>query len=140
MTERTLSNRQSLDQQRAAHAWQNVKQVDESGSDKLRKRYAALARKTPANIQSSGLGQTLAFLRAKAGRDRQGGEWMLYQHVSAWVMKQMKQPDHQADQLLEWVIQENTAKYRQATAEAMAYLGWLKRFAEAVLPEPAGEE
>jgi CRISPR-associated protein Cmr5 len=140
MTERKMSNRQSLDQQRAARAWQNVKLVDESGNDKLRKQYAALARKTPANVQSSGLGQALAFLRAKAGRDRKGGEWTLYQHVSAWVMQRMKQPDNTADQLLEWVIQQDTAQYRQATAEAMAYLGWLKRFAEAVLPEPSGEE
>jgi CRISPR-associated protein Cmr5 len=37
--------------------------------------------------------------------------------------------------LLDWVIKDAmTNDYRRATAEAIAFLGWAKRFAEAELP------
>jgi CRISPR-associated protein Cmr5 len=130
------SRQQTLDQRRAEQALKDVKQIEGAGNDALKKKYAALARKTPANLQSSGLGQSMAFLRSKAGQKREGNEhWLLYQHVSRWVMNEMKQPG-KADQLLEWVVGQDSPIYRQATAEAMAYLNWLKRFAEALLPEP----
>ena len=131
------SRQQTLDQRRAERAWDDVKQIENTGNESLKKKYAALARKTPANLQSSGLGQSLAFLRAKAGQKREGNEhWLLYRHVSHWVMNEMKQPNGEADRLLEWVVKQDSPIYRQATAETMAYLNWLKRFAEAVLPEP----
>jgi CRISPR/Cas system CMR-associated protein Cmr5 small subunit len=42
---------------------------------------------------------------------------------------------------LERAADTTSETYREATVEALAYLHWLRRFAEAVLPEPEeGEE
>jgi CRISPR-associated protein Cmr5 len=45
-------------------------------------------------------------------------------------MKEMGLP---GQDLLEWIVNPNTGsdRYRQATAEAIAFLVWVKRFAEA---------
>jgi len=36
--------------------------------------------------------------------------------------------------LLQWVLENDSVAYRRATTEALAFLTWLKRFAEAELP------
>ena len=135
MPEPRVSNRQAEEQKRAAQAAQDVDQIARKPDEKLKNSYRDLARKTAANIQLSGLGQSLAFLRAKAGPEHKGEHWWLYQHVSKWVMKQLKQPDSEGDRLLEWIVTQDSSTYRRATIEALAYLGWLKRLAEALLPE-----
>ena len=112
------SRQQTLEQRRAEQAWKDVGRVNE-GSASLKQKYAALARKMPADIQSSGLGQALAFLRAKTGQHREGNEhWTLYKHISTWVMAEMKRPESEAERMLEWVIQQTSATYRQAATEA----------------------
>ncbi len=123
-----MSQQQSLEQKRAARAWECVTDVRDNHKA-FRKDYGSLARSAPADIQSNGLGQTLAFWRAKGKEEHKA----IYAHVTDWVKKQMNvtQPD-----LLAWVMsQASTDQYRQATAEAMAFLQWLKRFAEAELGE-----
>lgn len=132
------SRRQTLEQRRAEQAYTDVKQIDDARNTSLQKGYSSLARKAPAMIQSNGLGQTLAFLRAKAGHKQQGEHWLLYHHLSTWITGQMP-PKQSSDNLLEWVITQDSQVYRQATTEALAYLNWLKRWAEAVLPDGEGE-
>jgi CRISPR-associated protein Cmr5 len=56
--------------------------------------------------------------------------------VSNWVRQEVK-PSSSAD-LLQWVANDaETSEYRRATVEALAFLVWLKRFAEAELGEEA---
>jgi CRISPR-associated protein Cmr5 len=117
-----MSRQRSLEQERAAQAWECVTQVNR----KYRKEYSSLAKGAPADIQSNGLGQMLAFWQAKKASEHDA----LYQHVSAWVTKRIAP----GVDLLEWIIKKaSTADYRRATAEAMAFLAWIKRFAEAEL-------
>lgn len=127
------SNKQTIDQRRAKQAWDDVKGVDEKHRDTLGRKYNSLARSAPAMVQSNGLGQTLAFFRAKAGPSRSGEHWLLYSHLSQWVLSQLMVTDN--NDLLDWIVQQDTQSYRRATSETLAYLSWLKRFAEAVLPE-----
>lgn len=134
-----MSKRQSLGQERATQAWKDVKDVADTQDDKLKKKYSSLARKMPALLQTNGLGQMLAFLRAKGGPQYDSKEhWRLYRHLSYWVLGKLGEV--QTDSLLDWVIKQDTNVYRRATAETMAYLGWLKRFAEALLPVPDANE
>lgn len=120
-----MSRQRSLEQQRAAAAWNNVNEV---ANAEYAKEYGQLAKSAPADIQANGLGQTLAFWKAKKDAHYQ----KLGDQVSKWVMGQMKQ-QHQ-DGLLGWIVAEaSTNDYRRATAEAIAFLSWLKRFAEAEL-------
>jgi CRISPR-associated protein Cmr5 len=121
-----MSQQQSLEQKRAAQAWDCVKEVK---SRNYKKDYLSLARSAPADIQANGLGQTLAFWRAKKKDEHNTA---LYQHVATWVKMQVRFT--QSSDLLEWIMkQASTDDYRRATTEAIAFLSWVKRFAEAEL-------
>lgn len=132
-----MSRQRSLEQERAAHAWDRVREVRDDGAS-WAKEYGHLARSAPADIQANGLGQSLAFWRAKGydkGEPKDNGRnahYQLLQDVSDWLRKQLKLGSDR--DLVEWVAKDaSTADYRRATTEAIAYLTWLKRFAEADL-------
>ena len=131
-----MSRQRSLEQNRAEAAWKAVQAVK---AKKYEKEYGQLARSAAADVQANGLGQTLAFWRAKGyekGRlkdDKAHGH--LLGDVSRWVCQQLRL-DPQAGDLLNWITTKaGTDEYRRATAEALAYLNWLKRFAEAELAD-----
>jgi CRISPR-associated protein Cmr5 len=110
---------------------------DEGAIKKFRAAYGRQAKRIPAQIQTNGLGQTLAFLRSK-GKGRPDSEHQsLYNDLSSWVVVQMGWSN---SDLLKKVLENDSATYRRATAEALAYLIWLKRFAEAELPMEDGGE
>ncbi len=123
-----MSKQQSLEQLRAAAAWAGVGTVKK---ETFKDKYGALARSAPADIQCSGLGQILAFWRAKKDKKEADEYVCIYNDVSRWVGGQLKLGDKD---LLEWITQTaSTSQYRRATAEAIAFAIWLKRFAEAEL-------
>jgi CRISPR-associated protein Cmr5 len=127
-----LSRQQTLEQQRATKAWELVSQVKEDPrGTKFQNEYNSWVKKVPVLILTNGLGQTLAFLPSKGD----GAKERLYQHLSIWLMGQMSwSPQaHQKTDLLECLIQEPSATYRRATVETLAFLNWLKRFADALL-------
>jgi CRISPR-associated protein Cmr5 len=118
-----------LEQERAKHAWDCVQEVKDKpfAGD-----YRTIAVKAPSLIVTNGLGQTLAFLKAK-GKGEPGNEHeVLYRHLTDWVGRKVN-----ADgDLLSWLVNTATSQqYRLATMEALALLQWLKRFAEAELPK-----
>ena len=114
------------EQQRAAHAWKKIDDIqNDTGIDQ--KQYGSLVRGLPAMLQSNGLGQTLAFLKAKAKGDLRSVHMILYNHLAEWVGKCV---NSQGD-LLGWVITQRSDTYRRATTEAITYALWLRRFAEA---------
>lgn len=130
-----MSRQQSLEQKRAAAAWECVVYVRDHGQS-YAKKYGQLAKSAPADIQANGLGQTLAFWKAKGykdGKPKSDSEHArLFQDVDGWVKQQLGLSARKM--LLEWIIQHaSTDEYRRATAEAIAFLNWLKRFAEAEL-------
>ncbi|MFA0735088.1 MAG: hypothetical protein OGMRLDGQ_001588 [Candidatus Fervidibacter sp.] len=119
----------TLEQERAKHAWDCVQEVKDKpfAGD-----YRTIAVKVPSLIVTNGLGQTLAFLKAK-GKGEPGNEHeVLYRHLADWVGRKVN-----ADgDLLSWLVNTATSQqYRLATMEALALLQWLKRFAEAELPK-----
>jgi len=125
------------EQQRAAKAWEYVAAVK---GQSFEGKYGGWVKKLPALVLTNGLGQTLAFLRAK-GKGKVNAPQTLYNHLSEWVMGEVA--PGQQDSLLEWLMQKDSATYRRATTEALAFIVWLKRFAEATLKaeEPdRGEE
>ncbi len=109
-----------LDRCRAKAAWKAVQEI--AATDK---EYGSLARKMPTLIQVNGLAQTLAFLKAKNKEHHQ----KMFEHLSAWVCQQLGFQSN----LLESVLRMDSQLYRRATAESLAFLQWLKRFAEAKL-------
>jgi len=118
----TQSHQQTLQQRRAGHAF---KKVEGATKTKSAKEYGSLVRGLPAMIQTDGIGATLAFLKAK-GKEQ---HLSAYGHLDDWL-GQDDQFGFKAD-LLEWLLTQPTPVYRQVANEAIAYLLWLKRFAEA---------
>lgn len=122
----------TLDQRRAKHAWQAVAQVvDTYGlkSEKAKK-FGGQAKKLPVRIMASGLGQALAFLRAKDYAPD------LLMELADWVLDKRTHEQSTTgkpgdDALLKAVVQGTSEELRRATDEVLAYLLWLNRFAEA---------
>jgi len=105
-----------------------------------KKGYSSLARKVPMLVLTNGLGQTLAFLKAEGKNDPADEHTVLFRHLSDWVLSQVA-PSATASNgdLLQWVLENDSVAYRRATTEALAFLTWLKRFAEAELPTEEGD-
>lgn len=122
------------DQLRAKHAWEVVEYIlrafppenlTENGKTIKRphpqaKQFGGAAKKLPVRIMASGLGQSLAFLKAKDQTPD------LLEALGDWVLGKRAQTA-----LLESVIHGTTDSLRQHTAETLAYLQWLNRFCEA---------
>ncbi len=116
-----VSARRSLEQQRARAAWQVVEKVDQGKG----KEFKSVATSLPADIQANGLGQTMAFLRAK-GKDEHN---ITFDAVAGWVRQRLNIAN---EDFMTWLMTKaTTEQYRQATAEAIAFAIWMKRFAEA---------
>jgi CRISPR-associated protein Cmr5 len=118
----------TLDQRRASHAWQTIVSVKQLKPEEA-KRLGGQAKKLPTRIIASGLGQALAFLKAKNYAPQ------LLLALSRWVLferNEDKPPGSLADDaLLQSIIHGNSDFLRRATDEVLAYLLWLNRFAEA---------
>ena len=129
-----ITPQQTLEQRRAKDAYAVVERVKAQFAGKLdqAKKFGGHARKLPTRIIASGLGQALAFLKAKDYAPDllvALSEWVLsVVKPSAEVSKELKKPD---ESLLKAVILSPAEFLRQATDEALAYLLWLNRFCEA---------
>jgi CRISPR-associated protein Cmr5 len=135
------SSQQTLDQRRARHAWEAVDafakiHVRESNGkrdpDKEAKKYATHAKKLPTRILTAGLGQALAFLKAK------GYAPDLLMALSDWVLdkrlnKDSKKPRPADDALLHAIVNGNSDELRRWTDESLAYLQWLNRWVESII-------
>lgn len=118
------SKRRTIEQDRAKYAAECVNEAKRNGG----KEYSSYSRRAGALIQTQGLGQALAFWYSK--RQKEKAYELLYKHMSSWLNRQLRTNKD----ILEWIQQDaSTEDYRRATAEAQAFLIWLKRFAEAEL-------
>jgi len=139
-------HRQTTDQRRAAHAWKKIEwvlakwphRVDKGKRfpDPKAKEYGQLVKDLPTRVLASGLGQALAFRWAKGREDEQ--TLGLLSHLGDWVLDKRKNPASTAPEpkpqaLIRKLVADNAdaAFLRRATEESIAYLQWLKRFAEA---------
>ena len=127
MTQASNVPQKTLDQRRAAHAWEAVGRFKDRNADG--KEYAGEAHKLPMRIMAAGLGQALAFILAKA-KEKKKNLKQLHEDLTDWVMRKHPLPGKK-DNLLESIIEGDAAFLRRATDEALAYLQWLNRFAEA---------
>lgn len=115
------STRRSLEQQRAGEAWKAVHSVQDNNG----KEFKSVVTSLPADIQANGFGQTMAFLQAKG----KGEHKAAFDAVTRWVQQRLNIPDKD---FMSWLMTKATTdQYRQATAEAIAFAIWMKRFAEA---------
>jgi len=126
----------TMEQKRALFAYQKVQEIDRKTGDQDKKEYRSKIQKFPAMVQSCGLIQSIAFYEAKGGKDGEIShilkEWFDNSDLGfPWPANFQ----HNQPQLGNALAQLDTELYRMATREALAFLTWLKRAAEAILPE-----
>jgi CRISPR-associated protein Cmr5 len=113
--------RQTLEQQRAQDAWDKCAVYT--------KEHVNIAKGLPALIMNSGLMQVLAFCHEKAGANEQ-----VASQLRAWLSKRF--PGLLSDSAFEPFMQslmqiEKPGDYQAITAEAFAWLRWLRQMAAA---------
>jgi CRISPR-associated protein Cmr5 len=110
----------TLDQKRAQNAWETVK--DKKGDNA--KNFGDVCKQTSTRIQNSGLCPALAYLDSKKEKD-------LSNELGSYLLSLGFIRGNQNDKVLQRLIQSDTYILRRATDEALAYLAWLARFADA---------
>jgi len=116
---------QTLEQQRARHAWQKAGEgVKQHGKD-----YVNDAKGLPALIMNSGLMQVMAFLQQKGGRHA-----LLASHLRDWLQTQCGTP-LDFHEFMNELMAADPRRFQLITAEAMAWLRWLRQMAPALEKE-----
>ncbi len=120
----------TLEQERAAFAFSKIESVKQSSGNKD---YRSLVRGFSSMILLNGLGQALAFLKAKGKNKNDNHHEILYQHINLWLKEYFGIEED--FNILEKIRNEDSYQYRLYTKETLAFLVWLKKFAEAELPD-----
>lgn len=110
----------TLEQQRAQDAWDQC--------DDYTKEHVAIAKGLPALIMNSGLMQVLAFCHEKKGANEK-----VANHLRAWLAKRFegiaRTPDFEP--FMQALLNAKPADYQAITAEAFAWLRWMRQMASA---------
>lgn len=114
---------QTLEQQRAKDAWEKSQGYGEE--------HVNFAKGLPALLMNSGLMQVLAFCHEK-----KGAKELLAQHLRTWLNLRFKgvNEDPGFDAMMTWLMQSEPAEFQAITAEAFAWLRWLRQMAAARNP------
>lgn len=112
---------ETLEQKRAKHAWgKSAEGINRHGKD-----YVNDAKGLPALIMNSGLMQVMAYLHDKGGRYE-----TLAQHLRDWLALQCNTPTH-FEEFMQKLMQSDPREFQVITAEAFAWLKWLRQMAAA---------
>lgn len=130
----------TLEQRRAAFALAQVESIKESDQ---KAKFKSQLLKLPARLHNNGLGQTVAFYLAAGGEKP---EVQICRWLETWLRDEDKGNVYGSlgsGSLIDWISgrpsvfegeeAEPALLYRQASMEARALAGWLKRFAEAFI-------
>lgn len=127
------TNRTGLEQGRAAYAYQCAE--DGAKLDK-KKEYKSYVKKMPMLIKTNGLGAAVAFAFAKGSKggnpDKKNPWGLFYTQIESWV-KEKQLPQLESGKLAQTLTELDSQPYRAVTVEVLAFLNWLKRFADALI-------
>ena len=101
-----------------------------------KKEYSRYVKKIPMLIKTNGLGATFAFMLSKNGTYKFIGEQIL-----EWLKEDKKNIFPRIKEIKSFkdlnkeIILLNSQDYRIVTIEVLAFLNWLRRFAEGLIEE-----
>lgn len=130
-----------LEQGRAEFAYQCA--AKGSALDK-KKEYKQYVKKLPMLIKTNGLGAAVAFFFSKKNDDQSKAGYAykeIYEQLNEWLKKAetvnwMLNSDKP---LVQSITELPSEQYRALTIEALAFLNWLRRFAEGMIEGEAEE-
>ncbi len=117
-----MSERLTLEQRRARDAWIRAAE----GIADYPKDYVNTAKGLPALIMNSGLMQVMAFLEYKGGRHATLGD-----HLRRWLHERFPDLPVEFEPFMEKLMDAEPKVYQEVTAEALAWLRWLRQMAAA---------
>lgn len=114
----------TLEQQRARHAWEKSGQgVRDHG-----KEYVNLSKSLPALVMNSGLMQVMAFLHQKGA----GVHRAVATDLRAWLHQRFDNGSPaEFEPFMKAMLAADPHHFRNVTAEAFAWLKWLRQMAAA---------
>lgn len=115
--------RQTLSQQRAAKALELLSRIEEKG-DK-RREFSQFCKSFPTMVLKNGLGQSLAFIKAKQKDKRYV---LIYDTLNAWLVEELKLINK--DIFLE-IHEMSAQEYMRIQTESLRFLEWIKRYENA---------
>jgi CRISPR-associated protein Cmr5 len=121
----------TLDQRRAALAFEHVSELEGDAKKAQAKKYASMVHKLPALLASAGLCQALHFVESRKD-DQRVHQKKLIDHLA----KQLERTDPKitsAATLLERARDADLASYIRLTEETIACAAWYRRMVQAVL-------
>ena len=119
------------DQLRAQGAFVRVTKIAGGQDSKLRDDYNSLCRKLPSLLQQCGLCQTVAFLQAKGAK---GAHARVLADLAEVVLDSTQNAD---TTLAQKARSAELREYQWLTRNTLQCSNWFKRYAEALLGEPA---
>jgi CRISPR-associated protein Cmr5 len=131
-----MNEKLTFEQQRAKDALDKARAVDRDREDKFKRQYRAYVERLGPAILTNGLGQAAAFEKASS----EVAHKELYHNLRTWLCHRQLGVYREADDLLDAIFEEVEDKYLAAQAEAIAWLGWHKKFCNAYLPRGEGED
>jgi CRISPR-associated protein Cmr5 len=119
--------RLTLEQQRAQDAWEKAEVV------KNQPKYADVAKALPALIMNSGLMQVLAFCHEKGSKDSGKHYAYVADDLRAWLQQRFPNRFKSAEFeiFMDQLMQASPREFQAITAEAFAWLRWLRQMASA---------
>jgi CRISPR-associated protein Cmr5 len=134
-----MSDGRTLEQRRAAKALERINERKRLPT-KDQERYVSYVQALPAEIVMNGLGQAMAMHLAAAGGKAGDPHRLLHDDVAAWLCGNPALPAlPYGGDLIRSIMGNDQSAYLLAQAEAVAYCGWLKRFAVAYLKNAENE-
>lgn len=134
------TNIKGLEEARARFAYDKAKTIADIGGKKA-KEYKSYAKKLPMMIKGNGLGAALAFAFSKR---KDGNAWeFLYNDIQSWLQQEHKKillGNHAQIELVHAVVQLDSTEYRAVAVEVLAFLNWLRRFAEGLIEGEADND
>lgn len=149
-----MTNGPDLAQRRAKHAlgavtaYRDAKYRDDEERKKSHSAYASYIKSAPAAIVMNGLGQMLASELDQGSKDSAKGQGgvkphahrQIFLHLQDWLCGDdpeavFRSAKGDNTRLLTQLYGANQPEYLRAQAEALLYLGWLKKFAGALLAD-----
>lgn len=123
---------ETLEQQRAKNAWDRASAAQQKMGNDYGK-YVDTAKGMPALIMNSGLMQVLAFCHEKGQKESGRHNKLVATDLRAWLQKRFPQliPSASFEPFMESLMKAKTADYQAISAEAFAWLRWLRQMAAA---------
>ncbi|TXF11478.1 type III-B CRISPR module-associated protein Cmr5 [Pelomicrobium methylotrophicum] len=128
----TSHPRPTLEQLRAQDAWRRAEVVKNESGQKYDK-YVDAAKALPALIMNSGLMQVLAFCQEKGQKESGWHYGRVAADLRDWLQQRFPQrfPSAEFEPFMNQLMQASPQDFQAITAEAFAWLRWLRQMASA---------